>query len=541
MRSSRSQSCSHSLLREARFWAPLAAFFSVVGLALIACFAPPLESPKPQTGQLTTLYIPQNLKNKVDILFMVDNSNSMDAMQNELKNKFGEFFKPFQDLADQGTFADLHIGVVTSDFGAGATGAPGCTASGLSGGGDQGKLQALGKKADGSCVKPKMANYIEYAFGAMGPTSSNLPGTTNLVNEFTCMASVGSSGCGFEHQLESVYAALHNNIMENQGFLRDDALLVVVFLTNEDDASAPPDSDVFDKNKVAMYGYEDSYSRQTRFAVQCGDPPQFPPYGDSGGPLMGCVPAPNPDGISGPGKQYDVSRYITFFNSVRAMGGVKDNPLDVVLIGIDGAEDPFQVILSNPGTQAGTPYQICAQLNETSNPPCVPVLQHSCVNPRQQQFFGDPSVRLNTVIRSVKQNKITSICDDDYSPALGAAAKLVVSALGGGCIPEQFPKDGMGNLKIDCVVEDQTQNPDGTIMKTEIPQCDATASMIPCWTIQPKDKCMGQNGQPGISPDGVGLTINRGQTNGMDNPAPAHTTAQISCATQHCPKGQTSC
>src|SRR5205085_11472488 len=105
---------------------------------------------------------------------------------------------------------------------------------------------------------------------------------------FTCMASVGAGGCGFEHQLEAVYAALHNNLPENAGFLRDDAVLVVVFLTNEDDASAPPDTDVFDKNLVALYGPEDSYHRQTRFAVMCGDPPASPPDGDSGGPLAGC-------------------------------------------------------------------------------------------------------------------------------------------------------------------------------------------------------------------------------------------------------------
>ena len=64
-------------------------------------------------------------------------------------------------------------------------------------------------------------------------------------------------------------------------------MLAVVFVTNEDDGSAPPDSDVFDKNKAALYGYEDSYSRQTRFAVQCGG--MFPPYDDSAGPVSRLV------------------------------------------------------------------------------------------------------------------------------------------------------------------------------------------------------------------------------------------------------------
>src|SRR5204863_1090260 len=189
--------------------------------------------------------IPQNLKNKVDILFLIDNSNSMDAMQLELQNRFPQFFQPFIDVASKpmnATLADLHIGVITSDYGAGATGAPGCAPSP---GGQQGRLQARGAKAATNCKTPVGANFIQYVFdqgGNAGP--NNLPLGQNLVETFTCMASVGASGCGFEHTLEAVYAALHNNLPENVGFLRDEARLVVVFLTNEDDGSAPPDSDI---------------------------------------------------------------------------------------------------------------------------------------------------------------------------------------------------------------------------------------------------------------------------------------------------------
>ncbi|MCU1278936.1 MAG: hypothetical protein JWM53_2482, partial [bacterium] len=58
-----------------------------------------------------------------------------------------------------------------------------------------------------------------------------------LEQTFTCMAAVGSRGCGFEHPLESVYAALTNRV-ENAGSLRDDALWAVVFVINEDDGAA---------------------------------------------------------------------------------------------------------------------------------------------------------------------------------------------------------------------------------------------------------------------------------------------------------------
>ncbi len=220
---------------------------------LANCEAPPLDMavPTPADGAMpapdfgdhgVSFPLTGQMRNKVDVLFMVDNSNSMEAMSVELRNRFGSMIQALQALAQNGAAVDLNLGVVTSDYGAGATGAPGCQPSP---GGQAGRLQAGGGPG-GNCRGPVGANFVHYVFGG----ANNLPQGQDLATTFSCMASVGSQGCGFEHQLESVYAALHNPIPENQGFLRDDALLAVVFLTNEDDASAPTVTDVFDRNKV---------------------------------------------------------------------------------------------------------------------------------------------------------------------------------------------------------------------------------------------------------------------------------------------------
>ena len=92
-----------------------------LGALTLGCSGPPLQTPIPEVHQQTPIRVEQNVKNKVDILFMIDNSNSMDAMQTELKNRFPQFFKVFSDLAQSGTLTDLQIGVVSSDYGAGAT------------------------------------------------------------------------------------------------------------------------------------------------------------------------------------------------------------------------------------------------------------------------------------------------------------------------------------------------------------------------------------------------------------------------------------
>jgi hypothetical protein len=500
-----------------------------VWIAAAACLSPPVESPKTTVIQDTPVRVPQNAQNRVDVLFMVDNSPSMDAMQTELKARFGDFFKVFQDLAAGGTYADLHIGVVTSDYGAGdLDGQPGsgCFASP---GGQKGVLQAIGAKAATGCMPPMNAPYIQYAFDPNGGTAkSNLPGGQDLVGTFTCMASVGAGGCGFEHQLESVYAALKNT-RENAGFLRPDALLTVVFVTNEDDGSAAPSAKFYESGApTSMYGEYDTY-RQTRFAVDCGG--NQIPYTDGSGnglpmTLSGCASAPNPNMDTN--LAFDISRYINLFTQPAIRGGVKTLPDDVILFGIDGPEAPVQTILATKNTGLGVPpnaaYLPCGPQVGGS---CVMRLQHSCQNNVAQVFFADPSVRLNTVINLGVHHQVTSICGDDlnqqpnFTQALQTLGNLISSQISPGCIPALLPD--LSNPT--CVVEDITTNPDNTQTIHNIPEC-SSAGVFPCWKVEMKAQCNKiVNGKP-LSPQGVGVTIDR---NGM--PAPDNTSASVECET----------
>jgi hypothetical protein len=481
---------------------------------LAGCYAPPVETPKTTVEQSTPIRVWQTPQNKVDVLFMVDNSPSMAAMQDELKMRFGDFFQVFTDLAARGTYADLQIGVVTSDYGAGPMPEGNCTASP---GGQLGNLQQVGLDGKG-CAGPT-DKFIKYAFHADGAATGNLPGGNtpdDLVSTFTCMASGGAAGCGFEHQLESVYAALKVQ-SGNQGFLRDDALLVVVFLTNEDDGSAPPMAQFY-SDKSDMYGAFDTY-RQTRYAIACGDPATQVPYAASNGPLVGCVGAANPTAQAT--GAYDLQRYIDLFTKPKAQGGIKINPLDVILVGIDAPEWPFETILAQSGTGAGaTPspaYVPCTAIDTG----CEVHLQHSCQNMAAPAFFGDPPVRLNTVIRAAKTHQIANICGDDpsqppsYSQALQDLAKVITDNIGDGCIPEAV----LDTTAPDCVVDDDTPQADGTIKQSSIPSCTSTAS-LPCWKVEVKPQCAA------TSPQSIGLTVERGQA-----PPPAGTYLDAACST----------
>jgi len=424
----------------------------VAALICTACFGPPVSTPATRVTQESPIFVAPPA-NKVDILFMVDNSLSMDAMQAELRARFGTFLAVFDDLATKGIYPDLHIGVVTSDYGAGDKAkAGGCDASP---GGQRGLLQAVGAAASG-CSGPTGAPFIKYAYSSTGPTD-NLPTGQSLADTFTCMASVGSHGCGFEHQLESVYAALHNTV-ENAGFLRDDALLAVVFVTNEDDGSAPPTATIYedDGTTTGPHGAYDTY-RQTRYGIACGDPLAEPPYAASVGPLLGCGPAPDLP-IDMIGQEYDVSRYATLFTQPKKRGGIKRDPTNqVILVGLDGPATPVQIVTVRSSSGTGVPpdvaYVDCSPVDGTS---CVVRVQHSCQNAVQPAFFADPGVRLHSVIAAATNNVEASICGDDltkapdFSQVLQAVADKIGQSLRPACIPAILTD----SEHPDCVVED---------------------------------------------------------------------------------------
>lgn len=174
----------------------------------------------------------QIVNNDIDIVFMIDNSGSMKEEQENLRRNFPAFTRVLKDLP-QG-LPNVHIGVVSSDMGTGQfDGVLGCRL-----GGDAGRFQNTPRA--GGCAGPRDA-YIK----AVGD-DRNFEGDIDQV--FSCIASLGTNGCGFEHQLQSVRAALDPQLMpaENEGFLREEAALAIILLTDEDDCSAPVETTLFD-------------------------------------------------------------------------------------------------------------------------------------------------------------------------------------------------------------------------------------------------------------------------------------------------------
>ena len=346
---------------------------------------------------------------KVDILFVFGNEPSTGAYKNEVRARFPELVTA---LGRAGTThpASYHIGIVTADLGAG----PYSIGNGqCSPGGERGRLRIAPDA--GSIAAPDCSSFslggVRFLDWDQAAGTTNVVGARDLPSAFDCMSSISSSGCGFQHPLESSYWALHENVTDNAGFLRDDALLVVVYVVDEDDCSGSTDDDLFDPSPqgVARYGTLHSF-RCAQFGITCGDSPMPLAASAPGGPFDNCRPLTQAEG----GKLIDVQKYIDYFSRP---GGVKADPSDVILMSIAPPPTPFQWWLPMP----------CP---DQPNTPQCPVLMHSCVSsPANPHLSGNPTVRLSAVVQSAATSQSTSSCETSYAPALADLAQKIIARL----------------------------------------------------------------------------------------------------------------
>jgi hypothetical protein len=156
---------------------------------------------------------------KVDLLFVIDNSGSMEDEQANLIASFPGFIDAMRTTLDDTN--GYNIGVTTSDLYFGDIGDFTCLQDG-----------ALVTRTNGNGASNRACG--PYASGKRFMTEAD-----DLADTFACAAQVGISGEGNERPMATAQAAVSNGMVGpggcNEGFLRDDALLVLVFITDEED------------------------------------------------------------------------------------------------------------------------------------------------------------------------------------------------------------------------------------------------------------------------------------------------------------------
>lgn len=499
---------------------------SFVGLSMgflggiVGCTAPDLSQPCPippgateaeRQAALNACFkvmsadvVDTKLTKDIDVLFLVDNSTSMSPKQKAIASAIPTFIQKID-----GTKSNYHIGVVTSDIGTlppGKTSFPGSTEQRCNTAkGDDGLLQnkACSTRIPASDQNTEFALACKGAMSPLCPDASFVPqdlwiakdGTkVNVVptnpgtltaseiaqRAFQCVGLVGDYGCGVESPLEAVKRALDGHLPENKGFLRDNSVLAIIFITDEDDCSVqlsqrqnldPANTNCGTSNPDPDYKCYNLDYRCVAKSTVCDEPLNTPGLKHNCRERTGNFLEP-------------VDKYVKFLSALRpkeklviagiwtpsiqdfqARGATGDGKLE-----IDGTAGDFSTNVLNRGQKLKAAcYDPDPMMKLTTSP---------------QGFFGQAQHRLSSFIRKFDPSVYVeqSICAAaNYGTALDRIAEKVVKAVTGDCLAV---KPLIQNGQPACLVGFVDANQPDSLPDTYLPQCSATCCNA--WASDPK-------------------------------------------------------
>lgn len=389
--------------------------------------------------------IPRTLDNRLDLLFVVDNSEDMDQRQRELSQAFGELYQHLSYNA-QG-LPDIRIGVVSTDLGAAeyAANVDSCTTNG-----DGGRL--LAPVPSENC--PELGGlFLEQFNGSDDNPIQNFDG--QIEQMFQCMAMIGSRGCEYEQPLEAMRRALDD---PTTGFLRPGAALGVVVLSNEDDCSMF-DTALMDPSD-SSFNTVSPNSRCFQKGVSCqGADDVFVP-----GTQQGCKPKTNSHYVRDP------NEYANYL--------LDERPAErLVVAGLIGDSSLVEVEFAGGSDEV--------------------LLAASC-DGSDGNGAAYPAVRLQSFVDGFgKGGDVAPICGKDrvspFQSLLPSAAQLRV-ALGTKCLDGDIADidDFSTGIQADCTVHligDGNENVAEDGVDIQIPECTdqmtpSNSYTLPCYTVR---------------------------------------------------------
>ncbi len=415
--------------------------------------------------------VPVNPQRALDVLFVIDDSPSMQDEQEKLAEQVPRLVSLLLTGGEDtdgsipltgGRFPpieSLHVAVITPDLGHSTVPAHEFTAgSGMSfdffptatcmrnsGAGKAGFMQVTGftlpdRNECTADTPPAGTLYLN-----INPDSSFTPEA--FVDDVECVTGQGAPpdnwGCGFEQQLESILASERNTA--NAGFSREGALLAVILITDEDDCSTT-DPRVFDVED------RDSNPFQGPFTSSMGDPPDALQFN------LRCWEHSKDDGV----EEDDTKVLQPVRRYVDGVTALKSDPSQVVFAAITGIpedtdlnrenfnsdEDRYQAILNHPDMEEEPdpdpePYEPQPNtVGQQLRPACTSTVEGQ--TERSRAFPGrrivqtmDGLARENTGVGTV----VESICADDFSPALNAIVDRIAAALRQLCLPRPLNRN----------------------------------------------------------------------------------------------------
>lgn len=394
---------------------------------------------------------------KIDLLFMVDNSSSMEQEQESLRVQFRRLIdvltsgdKDGNGVQDFPPARDLHLGVVSSDLGL-----PGLESAGIdkcAGLGGRGELRAT---ANAELAAMGMCSATTYNPPFLTYRKENNDDPVQFANDFSCIATLGIDGCGFEQQLESTLKAVWPGadpsvtfVTDPQGFgmlgnggpgfpngdfIRNSAtegpsLIALVLVTDEEDCSSRrmdhfvPDASPNGLNTRCYFeglrGAESNLFQVDRY-IQLFK--MLRPGQENLVIFAGIVGVPQRLTEKEVLDRYD-------FN----MEGQNEAYLDMIL-----AADEMQEMVNDMGTPD--------VLSDDG-------MRASC--DRGEDAKAYPPRRIVEVAKGFGQNGvIQSICQEDFTPAINAIIEVIAKQLGTVCLPRPLVRNSEGLVGCNVVWE----------------------------------------------------------------------------------------
>ena len=311
----------------------------------------------------------------VDILVVMDDSFDMATYQATFIDQFplllGAILDPEIDSSGLPTHVavtDIHLGVISTDMGAGGYEVTSCEGPAE---GDDGLLLHVPHGTDCLTTYPLFLNYDQ-----PGPHVEEI---ADLEADFACIGALGTDGCGFEQPLEASHKALtvHSQLgRHNDGFLRDDTVLLVVYISTENDCSVS-DTAIFDLENPEL----------GPASIRC---------------------------YQNPTMLHPVSRYVDWLTGLAA-----SRP---VLLGMIVGVPPDSDQCNTTGDYLA-PCNTLEEMQERTYPGDPSRLMPACSTSSGEAF---PARRFVEVAQSFgRHSRVHSVCTNDFSPLFESLAQLV--------------------------------------------------------------------------------------------------------------------
>jgi hypothetical protein len=423
----------------------------VCSLALVcACQVQlkPVElDPEPEPDDRILLYEQKD----VDILFVIDNSGSMGAEQAKLAASFGAFIEVLEQADVR---ANYRIGVTTTDNGNPFCGATTPEAGKLVLSSCRERLEdfvyldvdARELACNDICTLDAAALAITPSKTELNPEPAprpwlerieghqNIPATTSTVDAFRCFGPQGINGCGFESPLESMLLALSRSDAPEEpeyGFMRQSAVLAVVFVTDEVDCSYNKDySGIFTGEQGTVFWSDPdamwpSSALCWNAGVECfGDPSGY----DSCEPVDRGVegqPVANPELAV----LHPLGRYAARLDAIEQEKRLYSLSGQIIVGLIGGVQLDGSLFYADVG-ESDPEFQ----LESGIGPGCTGPLGEAAL----------PPVRLRELTERYTADNLHSICATDFTGALTTIADAIrtelVLACAGRCVADIDPE-----------------------------------------------------------------------------------------------------